>query len=369
MAHKKIAFVYDAIYPYIKGGAEKRNYELGKRLNHDVHLFGMKYWKGEDVIKKNGMTLHGVCKSIPLYDSDRRSIKEAIVFSIKLFRPLMKEDFDVLDCSSFPYFSLFTCKLVCILKRKKLIATWHEVWGKEYWKEYLGFLGIFGYWVEKMAVKMPNKIISVSPHTTRGLRKVLGYSKEIITIPNGISFDEISKVKPSVIKSDVIFAGRLLSHKNVDVLLKAIKIVSSKDKNLKCIIIGDGPEKSRLEELAKTLKISRNIIFKGFLKRKEEVYSLMKSSKVFVLPSSREGFGIAVLEANACGIPVITVNEKSNASKDLILEGKNGYVCKLGEKELADRIIKSLSKDWKTAQYVKDYDWDNISTQLMKVHR
>jgi len=60
----KIAFVYDAIYPYVKGGVEKRVEELAVRLSrrgHEIHLFGMKFWDGEDILMRDGIYLHGVC--------------------------------------------------------------------------------------------------------------------------------------------------------------------------------------------------------------------------------------------------------------------------------------------------------------------
>ena len=81
-----------------------------------------------------------------------------------------------------------------------------------------------------------------------------------------------------------------------------------------------------MKDLTKQLNLTKNIIFKGFVKENKDVLALMKSSKVFVLPSTREGFGISIIEANACGIPAITINHKDNASKDLIQENKNGYV-------------------------------------------
>ena len=61
----RIAFVYDAVYPWVKGGAEMRIHELGKRLldrGHEVHIYGIKWWEGEDTFEYEGMILHGVCK-------------------------------------------------------------------------------------------------------------------------------------------------------------------------------------------------------------------------------------------------------------------------------------------------------------------
>jgi glycosyltransferase involved in cell wall biosynthesis len=368
---KKLALVYDAVYPFIKGGGEKRFYDIGLRLSkdYDVHFYGMKLWKGKKVKEIDGMTYHGISKAISLYDNEKRTIGQAIKFGFSAFK-LLKEDFDIIDCCGFPYFSLFPAKLACIIKGKPLYSTWHEVWGKKYWREYLGWKGIFGYWIEKLSSKLPNKIIAISEHTKDKLINQLKVPKEkIIIIPNAIDIKEIDKIKPSKEKSDIIFAGRLISHKNVNILIKAIEIIQKQDKNIKCIIVGDGPEMNNLKTLAKTLNLTKNIIFKGFVKENKEVISLMKSSNVFVLTSTREGFGFVVIEANACGIPVITVNHKDNASKDLIQNNKNGFVCKLDEKSISENILKALNKrDWKTKEYVKKYDWDNIIKMFKEVY-
>jgi hypothetical protein len=86
MKKMKIALVYDAIYPYIKGGEEKRFDEIGKRLakkGHQVHLYGMKLCEGHDVIQKEGLYLHGICPPKPLYTKDgRRSTQQAVFFGI-----------------------------------------------------------------------------------------------------------------------------------------------------------------------------------------------------------------------------------------------------------------------------------------------
>lgn len=250
----KLALVYDAVFPFIKGGGEKRFYEVGLKLSkkYDVHFYGMKLWEGDNVKKIDGMNYHGISKAIPLYDNERRTISQAIKFGISCFK-LKDENFDIIDCCGFPYFSLFSTKRVCKKKNKQLISTWHEVWGKEYWKKYLGWKGIFGYWIEKRASKLPDKIIAVSEDTKNKLITMLKVpSEKIVVIPNGIDIKEIEKVKPSKESSDIIFAGRLLSHKNIDVLIKAMKDLQ--DKNL--IVVGDGPEMNNLKSLVKALLLS-----------------------------------------------------------------------------------------------------------------
>ena len=110
----KIAYVYDAVFPWVKGGAEKRVLEISKRLvkrGHGVHIFSMKYWNDGDVFVKDGVYLHGICEPRELYVEGRRSIAEAIYFARKLLFPLMKEDFDVIDSQAFTYFPCFSAKI------------------------------------------------------------------------------------------------------------------------------------------------------------------------------------------------------------------------------------------------------------------
>ena len=83
----EIAYIYDAVYPWVKGGAEKRVYELSQRMarrGHTVHCYGMKWWQGENVIQRDGVHLHGICEPRPLYSGGRRSMKEAAYFAGKV---------------------------------------------------------------------------------------------------------------------------------------------------------------------------------------------------------------------------------------------------------------------------------------------
>ena len=373
----KIAFIYDAVYPYVTGGAEKRIYELAKRLvlrGHEVHWYGIGWWwpeKGEKDIEIEGIHLHGVCKPLELYSEDRRSIKEAIYFAIKLFPVLMKEKYDIIDCQGFPFFSCFSAKIHSLLGKSNLIITLHEVWN-DYWYDYLGKIGFFGKLVEKLMVNLTNNIISVSPKTKKDL-KMIKKSESSIVVSNGIDFEHISRICPSDEKSDVIFAGRLIKEKNVDMLIKSIQLVKEKIPDINCLIIGNGPEKQKLKKLVNNLDVQDNISFKGFVDNYDDLIAYLKSSKVFVLPSSREGFGIVVTEANACGLPVVVVNYKMNAAVDLIKNGENGFISQQSDLEISKNIIKCIKEKNKMeetcVQSSKEYDWNSIVNKIELIYK
>ncbi len=372
----KIAFVYDAIYPWVKGGAEKRIYELGKRLasrGDDVHLFGVKWWKGEDVIQYEGMTLHGVCGPLNLYVNSRRSIREALIFSGRLIAPLLKERFDLIDVSVFPYFSCFAVKAVAVLRRTPVVFTWHEVWD-DYWYEYMGKPGIFGWAIERMVSKISSKNIAVSQWTKNRLISIGLAPGKIHVVPNGIDLKRIANTKPSDKRCDIMFAGRLIKEKNVDVLLKAVAGLKADIPDIRCSVIGDGPEKDRLVKLSEELGISSNVEFSGFVEY-DELIGRIRSSKIFTLPSSREGFGMIVIESFACAVAVITVNEKYNAAQGLIDEGVNGLITGLDPDQLACALRNMLQNSTllemsSQAAFEKagNYEWDLIIPKLEYVY-
>jgi len=364
----KVAYVYDAVYPWVKGGVEKRIYEISKRLvqkGHEVHWYGLKWWHGPKDVEYDGVYLHGVGEWGELYTDGRRSIREGLYFGWKILREL-KDDFDVIDCQEFPYFPCFSAKLRS--SDSRFFITWHEVWG-DYWFDYLGKKGFFGWLVERLTFKLTSNNIAVSEKTKRDLEK-MGVNC-VGVIPNGIDFEWIQGVEEGE-GSDVIFAGRLIKEKNVDLLLRAVALLKEDIPGIKCIVVGDGPERGRLEQLVKELGLEDNVKFTGFLSNYRDVISYLKGSKVFVLLSVREGFGIVVLEANACGLPAVTVNHKNNAASDLITN-ENGFICGLSCEDIADKIRMALEsgnkmKD-KCVEFARDYDWDKITEMVESCYR
>ncbi|HMB44639.1 MAG TPA: glycosyltransferase family 4 protein [Candidatus Methanoperedens sp.] len=371
----KIAFVYDAIYPWVKGGAEKRIYELGKRLaanGNEVHIFGIKWWDGANIIKNEGMVLHGVCGPMELYVNGRRSFYEAIYFSIRLLPHLIKESFDVIDVSVFPYFSCFIVKIVSIYKRIPMVTTWHEVWG-DYWYEYLGKIGSVGKFIEQVVFRMSNHSIAVSNHTKKSLESLGIDQNNIYIVTNGIDMKTINQIKPSIYTCDIIFIGRIIKEKNVDILIESVHNIKKYLPDIQCHIIGGGPEEKKLKNLICDLGLQDNIKFFGFLDY-IDVIAMLKSSKVLVLPSTREGFGIVIIEAFACGVPVITVRSPRNAANELVNKDA-GFVVDLNAREIGDSIYKVITDgrlhkkmSFSAISLTQEYDWDKKTIQLFNIY-
>ena len=369
----KIAFVYDVIYPYVKGGVEKRVWELAVRLaknGHAVHIFGMKFWDGEDILICEGVFLHGVCPAQKLYAGGRRAIWQVLYFSIHLILPLMKERIDIIDCQQFPYFSCFAAKLVSLVKKTPLVITWHEVWG-DYWYEYLGWKGFVGKTTERLVARLSGENVAVSKTTAKNLNN-LGLRHEIKIIPNGIDLTRIRSISPSSESWDIIFVGRLIKEKHADLLIHAVKLLQHKNPNIRVVIIGEGPEYGKIKNLINDKKFFTPIHMCGFYRNHDDLIAQLKSSKVFVLPSTREGFGISALEALACGLPVVTVEHPANAVRDLITEN-NGFLCTLCSQDLADKISLALQHHivMQDACIVsaESLDWDRITSDVESYYK
>jgi glycosyltransferase involved in cell wall biosynthesis len=271
-----------------------------------------------------------------------------------------------------PFFPLFTMRLVCALKRRKLYATWHEVWGKKSWQEYMGGTGAyFAATVEWLAMKMPHVIIANSEHTTKRLH-AMGVRQPVHTVPLGVDVESILTITPHELKSDAIYIGRLLDNKNVDLLIRALKIVKQTKPDVSCIIVGQGPERTKLEKLASELGLYDNMTFFDAIESHEELYALIKASKMLVQPSTREGFGIVVIEAMACNVPAITTSHDMNAARDLIVEGRNGWLTGVDAEQLAAHMQSIIAgHDMQPLDVLHNqfnhYSWQIAATKLEEV--
>ncbi|MDY6895879.1 MAG: glycosyltransferase family 4 protein, partial [Thermotogota bacterium] len=197
----------------------------------------------------------------------------------------------------------------------------------------------------------------------------------MMIVPNGVDFYRLQDLEPSDEEFDIIYLGRLISHKNVDILLRTVSIVKKKIPDVRCGVMGDGPMMNELKALSNELDLVENVKFFGFIESDEKVYSHLKSSKVFFLPSIREGFPNTILEANSCGLPAIIVKHEKNAGVGVVKDGYNGYVLDLSAEDIAERIIFLLQNNNKlnelsknSMEFAKDYDWNVVVRRIEEVY-
>src|SRR3954447_3846491 len=139
----RICLVYDCLFPYTVGGAERWYRNLGERLGadgHDVTYLTLRQWEDGDEPEIPGMRVVAVGPRMALYtDRGRRRILPPLVFGLGVLRHLaLRGRYDVVHTASFPYFSLLAAGLVRVFRRFRLVVDWHELWTLEYWREYLG---------------------------------------------------------------------------------------------------------------------------------------------------------------------------------------------------------------------------------------
>jgi len=367
-----VAFVSNVVYPFVTGGAEKRIYEVGTRLvkrDHDVTVYGRHFWDGPRETTHEGMTLRAVSPERDLYGEDgQRSIGEALEFAKDVVGPLRQHasDYDVVVASVFPYFPVLAAKLALAGTGTPLVTTWHEVWG-DYWNEYLGMLGSFGKAVEHVTARVPQYPIAVSGVTADRLAARGQPRKRIRTVPNGIDYDQIRRVEPAADAFDVLFAGRLIEDKCVDVLLDAFDTV---DTDATLGIIGDGPQRDALERQAAALDNAGRVTFLGFLDDYEDVLAHMRGARVFASPSTREGFGITYAEAMAAGCLVVGADHPNSAADEVIQDG--GFLVEPTVDVLAETLERSLrgvTPPSNPEDVARQFDWDNVATEAAEAYR
>jgi len=368
--------VSDAIYPHFRGGKELRYHEVAQRLARraEVHVCTMRWWSGPRTRIENQITFHAISRLRPMYSGERRSFREAIFFAVNCLK-LIRYHFDVLEADQFPYFHIFTLRIVAWLKRKRLTVTWHEVWGHAYWCEYLGPLGSLAWIMEWVAMRVPDQIIAASPQTAARLREILGNRPSISVVPNGIDLEYIRNSHPDAAQIDVVTVGRLLPHKRIDILLDSMALLHEAGLSTTCRIIGDGPQRTALHDQARALGIEHAVDFRHDVWEQKDVYSLMKAAKVAVFPSAREGFGIAALEAIACRIPVVTTSAPDNIAQHLVARSAAGVVCEPSSTAIAAAVQSLLeesqgpfSRDCTSDEvWLAEHSWDAAAEKVAEV--
>jgi L-malate glycosyltransferase len=196
--------------------------------------------------------------------------------------------------------------------------------------------------VVTFSINQSDGVTSVSEDLKRETYEFFKITRDIEVIPNFIDLEKFKKQKKDHFKKAICPNGEsLIVHTSNFRKVKRIKDVVSVFYNIhkeipaKLLMIGDGPERAKAEKQAQELGISQDIRFLGKQEAVEEVLSV---ADLFLMPSEKESFGLAALEAMACEVPVISSN--TGGLPELNIQGVTGFLSNVGDVE--DMTSKSL---------------------------
>lgn len=299
------------LYHPIVGGAEKVCQSLSKRL----HEKGMAVAVLTQRLK--GAPDRESIDGIPVHRKMRwwHPLGIAYMVSVLLFLVRYRREYDIIQC--FGLFLFIPPALVMRYLFKKKVVLRLLCSGP-----YGDFAGVEALKCRQLIIACAqrfDRIIYMSADMKEELL-LYRFSKEKLTcFPNGV---DTTRYAPSAAPAyDVCFVGRVETQKGLGYLLRAFSIIVREGCHAKLFIVGDGKQKSLLEDLSRHLAIDGKVFFTGFA---EDVRRYYQQARVFVLPSLSEGMSSALLEAMSCGLAVIAT--RVGASEMLVgteLEGND----------------------------------------------
>lgn len=348
----RIAIFSDTFPPQINGVANVA-WQSAKNLaglGHEVVVFTISK-NGKNGLKLNsGNPAVVYLPSIPawVYPDERLTAPIGMSFNrLRKFRP------DVIHTHT-PFTVGWEAVWGAKLLRVPLVGTHHT-----FYDHYLKHAKIDYEWGKKFSCKCTiayynrcDLILSPSQSLYESLL-VQGLKKPVEILSNSIDIKLFSPVSDAQTKTQLkksfgidgqslIYMGRLSYEKSIDIVIKAFALMLEKRPDLKLMIVGDGPERLKLERLAADLGINEQIIFTGALYG-ENLVKALRASDVYLTACKNENMPLAVLEIMAAGLPAVVVKEKGLA--EIIKENVNGFFAKTDDPQnMAQKALELLTK-------------------------
>jgi glycosyltransferase involved in cell wall biosynthesis len=349
----------------LAGGAEVHLHEVFSRIarrGHEVTLFCSSY---------PGAPAEETLDGIRILRRGGRYLFNFRFFFSYLFA-LRRMPFDILidDMNKIPFFTPLFVK-------KPVYGVTHHLFGKSIFLEAPFPIAAYVYLMEKLAVWLYKRrrvpFIVGSPSTYSELMEA-GFKPEDVRIIN-YAVDHTVHRPSGMPKSPtplIGYFGRLKRYKSVDHLLQSIPIVKKEIPGIKVLIVGEGDDRPRLEAMSRALGMEKTVEFTGFVPESRKI-ELLQQMWFKVTTSSKEGWGLTVLEANACGTTVIASNVPG--LRDAVKDGGTGVLYEYGNVEdLAAKIVQ-LIKDEElrnrltsnAMKWAAEYDWEKAARETVEL--
>jgi glycosyltransferase involved in cell wall biosynthesis len=352
----RICLVYDCLFPCTVGGAERWYRNLAERLakeGHEVTYLTLRQWpRAEGPPRVDGVEVVAVGPKLALYTADgRRKILPPLVFGLGVLWHLLRRGrrYEVVHTCSFPYFSLLAAGAARPLGRYGLVVDWHEVWSRSYWRDYLGGVaGAVGYAVQLLCARLPQRAFCFSRLHARRL-----VAEGLRGQPTVLEGEYAGSPEPPVARPAeplVVFAGRLIPEKRAPLAVAAFALaarriaetapagVPDSSPPLRGEFYGDGPERDALVRAIAEHGVDAIASAPGFVDA-TRIDAALSDAMCMLSTSSREGYGMVVIEAAARATPSVVVAGEDNAAVELVEEGVNGVVAPAADPEAVAAAI------------------------------
>ena len=355
----------------VRGGVEARAFYLAREIAKKGEVIVLTTREEGDSRESEFLGIRTIRLGIERKYSQKGSLAERMSFVIESMR--FREELDLVDGQCFIAYPVAWR----IAKKTGIpaVATYHDVWiGR--WVKNVGIIGIAGELLERYTLtKKWDRLIAVSRFTARRLIECGIEPNRIEVIPNGVDVERIAAIKAEKKSEPTICCiSRLVKYKHVDEVLMAVAKLKKEIPDVKCRIIGTGPEEGSLRKLATRLGVDRNVEFLGFVRSHTEAMKILKSSHVFCLASTVEGFGMVLLEAMAAEVPFVAT------AIEPLLEasgGKGGLFFTPGNiREMSEKLLKLLTdvdlkrkKVREGKEWVKNYRWEEIGRRTLEIYK
>jgi len=274
-----------------------------------------------------------------------------------------KYDVIIEGINGVPFFTKFFAK-------EKVVPLVYQL-TRDNWYSGIAFPAAFvGYHSEDNVLSLykKNPAITISESGKKDLEKLGFENIEIIYASHDV--EPPGKIEKEKEKT-LIYLGRLAKSKRVDHAIMAFGKIGDKIKNAKLWIVGAGPEKEKLVGLVDELGLGKSVVFFGKVSQEKKA-ELLAKAHLMLFPGVREGWGITVLEANACGTPVVGYDV--HGLRDSIKNMVNGYIVEEGDINLMaeraaellgdENILEKISSDARA--YSKKFNWDESAETLTR---
>jgi glycosyltransferase involved in cell wall biosynthesis len=348
----------------LAGGAEVHLHEVFSRIarmGHEVTLCCSSFPGAPHEESINGVQV--------IREGGRYLFNFRFLFSY--FARFRHEHFDIVvdDMNKIPFFTPLYVK-------PPIYGVTHHLFSKSIFLEANAVLATYVYIMERMAVLLYKRrripFIVGSPSTLHELEREHFPPDGVAVVNYGVDHALHTPTGSAKSPTPLIgYFGRLKKYKSVDQLLQALTMVVKQIPELKVIIVGEGDDRPRLEAMTQAVGLGRVVEFTGFVPERKKV-DLLQQMWFKVTTSSKEGWGLTVLEANACGTPVIASNVQG--LRDAVRDNETGLLYTYGDVNDLSSKIRMLLTDHQlrerltqgAIEWSKEFDWEIAARQTIE---